>query len=368
MKPDVNVDLVGPGGQVQGNFANEIISGGRLDPGALKPYIDSRGRAYITVYKGGDPKKPTSYQAVPVTHATLRRDEWKSLDDAIRKIAETRLGGVQDLISNGLTFTLGNAMGTTVLEWHDVSDALEADITMDGVTRAEGDRVNFQHNYLPIPIIHADYEINSRVLAASRSLGNPLDTTMAERAARKVNQKLEDMLFTNTTYQFGETDDRSRNTIYSYVNHPDRNTYTCGTDWDDSSKSSTQLLNEVIGMKQTSIDNKHFGPWMLYIPTGYETVLDKDYDVTTPGTTIRDRILKIGGIKGVKVIDTLPADNVLLVQMTPDVVRLVQGLGIQNVEWTTEGKFIHKYKVLAIQVPQIRSDQNGKTGIVHMTC
>ena len=53
--------------------------------------------------------------------------------------------------------------------------------------------------------------------------------------------------------------------------------------------------------------------------------------------------------------------------MTPDVVRLVQGMGLQNIQWQTEGNFVNKFKVMTIQVPQIRSDRNGKTGIVHLS-
>lgn len=367
---NTNVDLIGHDGQVQGNVANQFASAGRMDVGALRPFIAENGRAYISVFKGGDPKKPENYAVQPIqTNATLRRDEWKQLDQAVMDVSRYRLGGVQDLISNGLTYNLGNAMGTTVLEWHDVSDAMNADLTMDGVTRSKGDRVVYQHNYLPIPIIHVDFEINARVLAASRNMGNPLDTTSAERAARRVNEKLEDMLFTDTTYAFGATDSRSRNSIYSYVNFPDRNTVTLSTygNWDDSATTGSAIINSVLAMKQASIEAYHYGPWMIYIPTEYETVLDEDYDATTPGTTIRERILKISGIKGIKVVDTLADNNVLLVQMTPDVVRLVQGLGMQTVEWQTEGKFITKYKVLAIQVPQIRSDYNKKCGIVHMS-
>ena len=63
----------------------------------------------------------------------------------------------------------------------------------------------------------------------------------------------------------------------------------------------------------------------------------------------------------------LPANNVLLVQMSSDVVRLVRGMGIQNVQWSVEGNMINKFKVMTIQVPQIRSDQNGKSGIVHLS-
>lgn len=364
---EVNVDLIGKGGG-QGDVANMLLAQGKLDPGRMRPYIGNDGRTYVTVYKGqGDLKDAKSYQAIPIqANATLRRDEWKQLDEAILPISMIRLNGIQDLIDNGLIYSLGNAMGTTVLEWHDISDAMEAALTMDGVTRGVGDRPKFQYNYLPIPIIHVDYEINARALAASRSLGNPLDTTSAERAARKVAEKLESMLFTNTSYSFGEKDDRTRNTIYSYLNHPDRNQVTLSQNWDASGKTATEILANVLSMKQTSIDAKHYGPWMLYIPTAYETTLDEDYDTTTPGITIRERILKIAGIKGVKVIDTLTANNVLLVQMTSDVVRLVRGMGIQNVEWQTEGKFITKYKVMTIQVPQIRSDQDGNSGIIHL--
>jgi len=358
------IDAILGNGQVHGDVAAYMAGEGRLNPGNMRPWLGKDGGAYVTVFTGGDAKNPKNYKAMQVNAATLRRDEWKTLDDAVVKVSETRLNGIADLIANGLTYDLGNAMGTTVLEWHDVSDAMEADLTMDGVSRSRGDRPVYQTNYLPIPIIHVDYEINARVLEASRKLGNPLDTTSAERAARKVNEKLEEMLFTDVDYAWGTKDDRSRNKIYSYLNYPDINSVTLSANWDASGKTAAQILADVLNMKQSSIDAKHYGPWMLYIPTAYETVLDEDYDTTTPGTTIRERILKIAGIKDIKVVDTLTADHVLLVQMTSDVVRLVRGMPIQNVEWQTEGKFITKYKVLTIQVPQIRSDQDGNCGVV----
>jgi hypothetical protein len=372
---NVNVDLIA-NGQSQGAVANYFANAGALDIGRMKPFMaqDSKGNwgTYVTVYKGGDPKKKESYQTRPIqtNSEVLRRDEWKQLDQAILEPSRYRLGGVEDLISKGLVFNLGNAMGTTVLEWHDVSEAGAAELTMDGVTRSKGDRVVFQHNYLPIPILHMDYEINARVLAASRGLGNPLDTTMAERAARRIGETLENMLFTDTTYAFGETDSRSRNKIYSYTNHPDRNQVAFssvpGAHWNDSGTTGKDIVDCVLALKQVAITAYHFGPFMLYIPTAYETVIDGDYDVVSPGVTIRERIMKIAGISGIKVVDTLTADNVLLVQMTPDVVRLVRGMGLTNVQWATEGGMVTKFKVMAIMVPQIRSDQNGKSGIVHL--
>ena len=370
------VDII-RNGQGSGEVANYMLAGGRnSDTGFMRPWLNPKdGKTYVSVYTGGDVNDRKSYKKILGTNAgihtnaTLRRDEWKQLDAAVMGIAEYRLGGINDLTSRGLVYSLGNGMGSTVLEWHDVGDALTAEMTMDGVTRAQNDRPKFQHNYLPLPITHVDYEINSRSLETSRNMGNGIDVTLAERAARRVSEHLENMLFTDTTYGYGETDSRTRNSIYSYVNFPDRNQLALssnGGSWTATAATGATIVASVLAMKQTSINNYFYGPWQLYIPTAYETVLDEDYDTVTPGTTIRERIMKIDGINGIKVIDTLAADNVLAVQMTSDVVRLVRGLGMQNVEWQTEGRFITKYKVLTLQVPQIRSDQNGKTGIVHM--
>jgi len=360
----MNVDFLA-NGKGQGEVASFLLQNGRIDPGTMRPFIDPEdGKPYISIYKGGDPTKDESYKVVPHTYATLRRDEWKQLDEAILDVARTRLNGVQDLIDNGLVYNLGNAMGTTVLEWHDVSDAMEADVTMDGIARSKGDRLDFSHGYLPLPIIHADYEINSRVLAASRNLGNALDVTSAERAARKVAERLENMLFTNTTYAFGG------GTIYSYLNHPDANTLSISAWTGGSSKTPREMVDDVLDMKQALINDYHYGPYMLYIPTAYETVIDGDYqDSMSNGTTntIRERIMKIAGLKGIKVVDTLPSTTLIFVQMTSDVVRLVRGLPIQTVEWSQEGNMVHKYKVMTIQVPQIRSDYNNRSGLLVVT-
>lgn len=355
-----NIDFISSNGQLQGDVAAKFVSQGRLDVGSLRPFIHTDGKTYVSVYKGGDPNQLSSYQSVLTNYTgTLRRDEWKQLDDAVLASSRTRLGGIDDLISNNLVFNLGNAMGTTVLEYHDINDAMTANLSMDGVTRGAGDRVVYGTNYLPLPIIHVDFEINRRVLETSRRNGNSLDTTSVEMATRRVREKLEAMLFTSTSYAFGG------GTIYSYLNQTYRNQVTLSANWDASGKTGADILADVIAMKQAAIDAKHYGPYMIYIPTAYETVLDNDFGSNYP-KTIKQRILEVAGILDVKVIDTLTANNVLLVQMTSDVVRLVNGLNIQVVEWKTEGQWVTKYKVIAIQVPQVRADQSQNSGVVHL--
>lgn len=327
---------------------------------AMRPWIGKDGKAYITVFSGGDRKDVRNYRAELVTNATLRYDEWRTLDEAVVKVAEQRLVGFDDLRSNGLVKPLGNAMGTTVLTWEEMSDAMEAGVSIDPVKRTQSDAVKFNTNHIPIPVIHSDYQISERILQESRNRGSGLDVLNAERAARKVAEKLEDMLFGSAatlTYGGG--------TIHSYLSFPDKNSVTLGSAWNASGKTPAQIKDDVLNMIQASIDDRFYGPWVLYIPTAYQTVLDDDYSVSGGSTqTVRQRIEAINGIQKVQVVDRLPADTVLLVSMQSDVVDLIDGMPFQNVQWNSEGGFVHHYKVMTIQVPRIKSDYNNRSGII----
>lgn len=362
-----NMDFIGRG-QVQGPLASYIAEQGRINPAFMKPWLGDDGQTYFTVYQGGDRTKEESYRVFSrdqVKHlgiqvnATLRRDEWKQLDQAILAAAHIRLGGIQDLLDAGLTYNLTNPMGTTVLEHHTINESMEAEVSMDPAVRSRKDRPNYTTVYTPIPVIHADFSISSRALEASRKLGNPLDVDAVQEATRVVMEKREQLLFNinETAYTFGG------GSIYSYLDHPQRNQYSLTGAW--SGLTGAQILADVLGMVQASIADRHYGPWMLYIPTAYQTVLSNDYVSGYP-KSIRDRILEVEGIKGIKVIDTLPANNVVLPEMLPGTVRLINGMGIQVVQWQVGSSLSPtEYKVLCIQVPQVRGDQAGKCGVVH---
>ncbi len=342
------------------NDARRLLKEGLTDPGMMRPFIDEDGLPYISIFKGGDKNDPTNFESIPVNNAALRYDEWKRLDDVVIKVARQRLVGFEDLRRNGLVYPLNNAMATTVLQWEEMSDAMEAFVSISPVRRGDGDQVDFATKSIPIPIVHVDYQLGERLLLESRNRGNGLDTTNAEQAARRVAEKLEDMLFgTASTLVYGG------GTIYSYQSFPDKTTVNLAIDWDASGITAALILADVVAMKNASIADKHYGPWMLYVPTLYDTILDEDYDVAGSSLlTIRERIMKIDGIQGIKVVDRLAANKVLLIQMTSDTVDLIDGMPIQNVEWNSEGRFVHHYKVMTIQIPRIKSDYLNQSGII----
>jgi hypothetical protein len=63
----------------------------------------------------------------------------------------------------------------------------------------------------------------------------------------------------------------------------------------------------------------------------------------------------------------MPSNNIVMIELSSEVVRWVTGMNMQNVQWSSEGNLVHNYKVMTIQVPQIRADQDGNSGIVHLS-
>jgi hypothetical protein len=87
-----------------------------------------------------------------------------------------------------------------------------------------------------------------------------------------------------------------------------------------------------------------------------------------PGETLRSMITKIPDVVDVRRLDFLDDTYTLLfVQMTADVARAVNGMDITTVQWPSLGGLRQNYKVMAIQVPQLRADYNQRCGILHGT-
>ena len=294
------------------------------------------------------------------TNALLRYDEWKLIDEVVVKIARERLRGIADLVQAGLTKPLKNALGTTVLQFEQESDFGDAEINMDAVTRGRGDRITFTPGYLPIPIIHKDFHLTIRALEASRKRGEPIDTTQIAAATRKVTEKTEDILFNgSSSFAYGG------GTIYGYIDAPHRGTVALSEQWTASSCTGQDILDDVLSMIEEANDAHYYGPFVLYVPTAYGVAIEDDFKAASD-RTIRERLIAIESISDVRVSDKLTAHNVVLIQLTSDVVELVSGMQVQPVEWDEQGGMIKQFKIMSIMVPWIKSDADGNCGIVHL--
>jgi len=293
------------------------------------------------------------------TNGTLRHEEWIELDRLIIETARIRLRAVADLFNAGLVKP-ANVMKTSVLQWQVMSRTGETNLDMDPQTHGDSEALDFQQRYLPLPIVHAEYQIGARELNISRMNGwTGLDSLMAAQKAQDVAERIENMLVNGeSNYTYGQ------GTIYGYTDFPDRAVVSI-SDWSDDAVDGETINKEVLEMIQANIDQFSYGPYILYIPRNLQTKFSEDYSDQKGDNTIRERVLENEGLQRIQVLDTLEEGNVLLVQMTSDKVQIVNAMPFTNIEWNTKGGFTSHYRVMASMIPRLLSDRDGNSGIVH---
>lgn len=294
------------------------------------------------------------------TAEVLLKDEWAVLDRTVIEAGKMRLRAVADLIAAGLVINVPNGLAKTLFQWQNVSDVDEAIVSMSGVVRSENDRLEYGLEGLPLPITHKDFNIDLRLLLASREKGEGLDVSMARICGRKVGEKTEDMLFNGGKTYTGFP-------IYGMTNHPDVNltSYGTGGAW-AGTKTGQQILDDIqtcIGILQ---GKKFYGPYIAWVTSTSSLYLGNDFKANTTGS-IRSRVLELPELSDIRTSDKVPAGKVIVAQMSEDVVAMVSGLDLQTVQWDLSGGFEIAFKALQILLPLVRSTQEGDSGIVVMS-
>jgi hypothetical protein len=107
-----------------------------------------------------------------------------------------------------------------------------------------------------------------------------------------------------------------------------------------------------------------YGPYMIYVPIAVYVNMLKDLKANSDKSVVQ-RVLEVPGILGVRATNQLTGTNILMVQMTSDVVDVIDGIQPTPVMWETQGGMMFNFKVIAILIPRLKSDFNGNCGIAH---
>jgi len=342
-------------GKAHGSVASALLES-NMDPRVLRPYsIDGRG-TYITVTNKSTGKEQP--ELISNATATMRKDEWILLDKAIVAAAKPRLRAVTEIRKRGLTFTL-DGMAKTVLQTQTQSDITPAEMAMNPVRESQNDRPEYELGSIPLPVIYKDFSIFLRELNVSRNGGSPLDTSNATLASRRVAELCEQLLIgTYGSYKY------AGGYIYGIINFPDAQSQVL-TNPTDSAWTPATTVREVLAMKQKSQDAFHYGPWILFNAPAWDEHLDDDYSDAKGDNTLRERIAKIKDIVDVVTLDYMTGYRMSLVQLTEDVIREIIGMEITTLQWESKGGLELHFKVMTIQVPQLRSDINGNSGVIN---
>jgi len=314
---------------------NYAAMNGRDESYILKPFIGNDGRNYVS--------KPTLNQRGEVEYkafvtnapALLPLYAWQAFDDVVVRALRFRLRAMAAVRAAGLEKTVPNAMGKTVLVAQNSTDVSAATISMDPSRRSETDRQQLDTTLFPLAIVHKDLDFNQREIMASQNAGVngvnfPIDTEGAESAAYAVAQAIDQLLLGTTgTFSYGG------GTIYGFLNFPQRVQKINMTTPDGT--NGVSVLNDILSMRQSLINTKHYGPYAWFACTDWTQFLDQDFK-TYADQTLRQRILATGAQDGISQIVTCDQMTTgkfqcALVEMLPRTVRAVVGFEAQTVQW-----------------------------------
>lgn len=351
---------------------SELGLGGENSVLEQRPYISTNGKLKgqkVVSYNTGQLDEngfPVYAEKLSLTAnaSTLRKDEWINLDDRIQEAARERLVVVEDLMAAGLTYNVGG-LGTIISEWEEASEMTDAEVTMDGESKADKDRQNFDLAGVPVPIIQKPFSIGQRMLMSSRQRGAGLDVTQGVEAARAVARVSESIVFNGSN--IGASDSAgNKYTIPGLTNFAGRGTYTI-SDWSNAGTSNETILTEILAMINVAeTQERHFGPFNLYIPAAYAARFRQDFKANSDKTLMM-RALEIDAISKIRVSDVLATGNVVLVEMSAGTIDLAIASDLTTVQWQSGSGWTNHFQTFASWAPRIKQDYDSRCGVVHGT-
>jgi hypothetical protein len=232
--------------------------------------------------------------------------------------------------------------------------------------------VNRDIKRLPIYLTTDDFSIGIRTLKMSQRVGQPIDTSLIKQATRRVNEAIEDAALNGATTIDGQDLQVGGYKAPGLLNAPSANTNALGVDWTAANTVGTTgplMITDVLKCIDQLQADRFYGPYNVYMGTVAGNIIEGDFKVNT-SDTIRQRLERIqagGRPLNIRVCDRMPGaatgTQIVVVQMTSDVIEMVTGQTPVVIPWTSLDGFTLYWLVMAIMVQRVRDNYEGKSGI-----
>jgi hypothetical protein len=342
-------------------------SGGPLGDLVLRSLQETGGWSIENMRRPGFRMLDAAMQDTLRTLAPLPVRSEVVLDKVVVEVGLQRLTFVADIMAEGLTYNLPDPLSVPFLESNSISKVQAAQRTMSPSSRGENSIPIMTPGRVPIYLTTDMFTLDIRLLKESQRVGLPLDTSLIKQKTRAVNEALEDAAINGATTIDGQQLTVGGYTAPGMLNAPFANLQTLtNSAWTGTTPVGATVQSEILQMVIKLQNSKKFGPYNLYIPTAAGVALNYDFKVNGNDSILeRIKAMDVGSSRPirVRVADLLPTTKVGLIQMTDDVVDIVDGQRPTVIPWTSNDGFTFYNLIMAIQVPRFRADFNGNSGV-----
>jgi hypothetical protein len=286
----------------------------------------------------------------------LPKDVWGEWDKDGIMIQRDVLAVFNDLAASvSRTMPLGKLMH----HFQQISDSSGVNISMDGRSKARNDQPEFTYVGTPLPIVDSTFGFGWRQVLAAQTEGVSLDEGARMNSNRKVAEKLEDIVL-NGDAQIVV----AGSILYGLRNHPKRNTRstgavlngTTGANWVTEITATLKLLHGD-NFRSPATIYLNWDDWFYATATEYTAGYPKK---------ISQAVLEIPGIANIIPCSKVPADDIIAVVKSREVVSLLNGMPMMTrAQARLNPEDDYNFVVMAAAALEIKYDANDQCGVAH---
>lgn len=300
--------------------------------------------------------------------APLPDEAQRLIDQKVVQVGLERLSIIADVMRHGLIFPLPGWLGVPELYWESDSKVGHAISTMDPMARGERQLIAKTGYRMPVYCNVDDFELSIRTIRTAQRNGYQIDLSHVAQAVRRVNERAEYNAINGADIAVGG------NTAPGLLNAPNVNTYTyTGSEaWDVAGHTGDEIVFDTLEMIEKLQAVERFGPYHMWVPTTYWNKLNENFTLNYPGTILeRLRMISTGKDANgneqrlqVSVADRLPADRVVMAEMTDSVLDVVYGQAPTAVSWSMTPMGPFNFAIIGCAILRVKTDSASTSGIV----
>ena len=241
----------------------------------------------------------------------------------------------------------------------------DAKTSMNGSGRT-GNQTNYKYSWVPQPIYHTDFSIPFRQ--------NGFSYKNSDGVAESVTQVA---LERDKTLVLGNSDivvdvNGTEAVLYGLTNHPNTLPMAGGiSDW-ALPANNDKIYKEMITLTKAMFTQRKAAQIpnsvIAFVANDVAPEFDADYSGSKGDRTVRERCMAIAAIRDIIPCQWLPDGAVLLVEASPQTLRLPTSNDIIVTPWSRVDPMEDlRFTVFAASTLQVRADRNGNTGILYAT-
>jgi hypothetical protein len=289
----------------------------------------------------------------------LPRDVWGEWD---RESVELQ----RDILSvfNDLATSVSKPMnlGKLVHYFKTVSDSGEANVSLDGRSKAKLDQPLIDYHGTPLPMIDSTFGFGWRQMLAAQTEGESLDDDARMNSNRKVAEKLEDIALNGDAKIVV-----GGNALYGLRTAPNRATRVTGQELNGA--TGPQWLADFKAVLQLLHGQNFRSPATIYVNwDDWFYAGSTDYATAYLGKTIAAKMLELAGVASVVPSSKVPASEIIAIIKNRQVVQVLNGMPM-----TTRSKFRanpeddYDFLVMAAAAVEIKFDADSNCGVAQST-